>query len=380
MRYYKIQPSDTILHICNKFDITVEEFKNANPNVRYLIVGNYINIPDKESEPVINFPEQNKKENVKMIKKNGLVGAVILAILLLAALFGTVICLERIPAGYVGVVYNMNGGVDGEVLTQGWHVVPPTKKITTYSIGMEQSYLTSDKKGDSPNDESFSIPTSDGKTVRVNLEFSYRFDEERVVETFVMFKGKSGESIKDTFIKPKVVAWTQEVSANHPVTDIFGDQRTVINNELDIHLREKFDAYGIIIDTVNFTDIAVDEETAAAIQKKVTAQQELELASIEAQTAKVQAEKDKEIARIAAEKDKEVASIQAEKTLITAEAKANALRIEAEAEAEANTMIAKSLTGELIEKIKYERWDGQMPMVAGDANPIVSLGDMTNKE
>ena len=315
-----------------------------------------------------------------MFNKNGLVGASILAILLIVALIGTVVCLERIPAGYVGVVYNMNGGVDGEVLTQGWHIVPPTKKITTYSIGMEQSYLTSEDKGDSKKDESFSIPTSDGKTVRVNLEFSYHFDEERVAQTFTMFKGKSGESIKDTFIKPKVVAWTQEVSANHPVTDIFGDQRTAINNELDIHLREKFNAYGIIIDTVNFTDIAVDDETAAAIQKKVTAQQELELASIEAQTAKVQAEKDKEIARIAAEKDKEVAAIQAEKTVITAEAKAEALRIEAEAEADANTMIAKSLTTELIDKIKYERWDGQMPMISGEVAPIVSVSDIMNKE
>ena len=93
-----------------------------------------------------------------------------------------------------------------------------------------------------------------------------------------------------------------------------------------------------------------------------------------------QAEKDKEIARIAAEKDKEVAAIQAEKTLITAEAKADALRIEAEAEAEANTMIAKSLTAELIDKIKYERWNGQMPVISGEITPIVSLSDVVNKE
>lgn len=90
----------------------------------------------------------------------------------------------------------MSGGVDGEVLTQGWHLVSPTKKVTTYSIGLEQSYLTSDDRGDSPNDESFNVPTSDGKTVKVNLEFSYRFDEERVAETFTLFKGKDGETIK----------------------------------------------------------------------------------------------------------------------------------------------------------------------------------------
>lgn len=292
----------------------------------------------------------------------GSIGAVILAIVLVLCLFCAVVCIETVPAGYVGVVYNMNGGVDGEILTQGWHLVAPTKRVTTYSIGIEQSYLTSEDKGDSPKDESFSIPTSDGKTVRVNLEFSYRFDESRVSETFVKFKGKSGEVVKDTFIKPKIVAWTQEVSANYPVTDIFGDKRTEINAELDTYLRSKFDQYGIIIDTVNFTDISVDTETAAAIQKKVTAQQELELANIEAETAKVNAERDKEVAQIAAEK-----------AVIEAEAEANVIRIAAEAEADANKKIAASLTNELIEKIKYERWNGVMPTVTGGTTPIVSV-------
>lgn len=297
------------------------------------------------------------------MKKSGIIGGIVIALVLIFGLITAITCLERVPTDYVGVVYNMSGGVDGEVLTQGWHLVSPTKKVTTYSIGLEQSYLTSEDKGDSPNDESFNVPTSDGKTVKVNLEFSYRFDEDRVAETFTLFKGKDGETIKDTFIKPKIVAWTQEVTANYPVTDIFGDQRTAINAELDVYLREKFDQYGIIIDTVNFTDISVDAETAEAIQKKVNAQQELELANIEAQTAKVQAEK-----------EKEVAEIQAEQALIQAQAQADALEIAAQAEAEANAKIAASLTPELIEKIKYEQWNGQMPstMAGTDSSILIT--------
>lgn len=305
--------------------------------------------------------------------KTGKVGAVFLGIIMVVAIVLCFMCMERVPAGYVGVVYNMSGGVDGEVLTQGWHFVEPTKKVTIYSIGIEQSYLTSDDKGDSKKDESFSIPTSDGKTVRVNLEFSYKFDADRVSDTFVQFKGRSGETIKDTFIKPKVIAWTQEVSARYPVTDIFGDKRTEINAELDTYLKEKFLPYGIIIDTVNFTDISVDEETAAAIQKKVTAQQELELANIEAQTAKVQAEKDKQVALITAEKDKETAQIEAEQAKIIAEGEAEAKKIAAEAEAEANRKIAESLTPELIEKIKYEQWNGELPQVQGTNSSIVDV-------
>lgn len=279
----------------------------------------------------------------------GFLGAIITAVVIFGTIIGVITCMERVPAGYVGVVYNMSGGIEGETLSQGWHVVSPTKKVTIYSIGIEQSYLTSEEKGDSKADESFNIPTADGKTVKVNLEFSYRFDADKVADTFVQFKGRSGEEIKNTFIKPKVMAWTQEVSARYPVTDIFGDKRTAINSELDIYLKEKFAPYGIIIDTVNFTDISVDAETNAAIQQKVNAQQKLELAKIEAETALIQAEKDKQVAQIEAER----------------------LLISANAEAEANRVIADSLTPEFIEKMQIEKWNGAYPTVVGSDSTII---------
>lgn len=322
------------------------------------------------------------------MRKTGYIGAIILGVILVVTLIVCMACLTKVDAGYVGVVYNMNGGIDGEVLTQGWHFVAPTKKVTEYSIGIEQSYLTAAIQGDSKRDESFNIPTSDGKTVKVDLEFSYRFDAERVTETFIQFKGRSGEEVKTTFIKPKIIAWTQEVSANYPVTDIFGDKRTKINAELDVYLKEKFEPYGIIIDTVNFTNISVDDETAAAIQKKVTAQQELELAEIEARTAMIQAEKEKEVALmkaeqekqaalIKAEADKEVALIEAEQKKIAADAEAYQITAKAEAEAEANKKIAESVTDDLIKYEYAQGWDGKLPIyVGGDGTiPVINVGD-----
>lgn len=303
--------------------------------------------------------------------RNAMISTVV-AIAMIIGIGAAISCVETIPAGYVGIVYSMNGGIVDKTLNQGWHVVSPTKKVTEYSIGIEQSYLTSEDKGDSPVDESFNVPTSDGKTVRVNMEFSYKFDAEKLPETFTVFKGQSGKEVKNSFIKPKVVAWTQEVTARYPVTDLFGDKRTEINEELDKYLKDKFAPYGIIIDTVNFTNIEVDDATAEAIQKKVNAQQELELAQIESETAKIQANKDREVARIAAEQEKEVAQINAEKAIIAAEGKAEALRISAEAEADANREIAASLTSTLIEKIKYEQWNGVMPNVTG-ANSIITM-------
>lgn len=292
----------------------------------------------------------------------GIVGSIVTGVLIVLIIVCGFACTERVPAGYVGVVYNMSGGVTGETLSQGWHIVAPTKNVTLYSIGIEQSYLTSDSKGDSKEDESFSTPTADGKSLTVDLEFSYKYDINRVTDVFTQFKGASGKEVKDIFIKPKMIAWTQEVTAKYPVTDVFGDKRQELNEALDTYLKEKFDKYGIVIDTVNFTNISTDPETQEAIQKKVNAQQELELARIQKQTAQVEAEKEKDVAQINAEKAK-----------IEAQGKADAELIKANAEAEANKKIAESLTDKLIEKSKYDKWNGELPYIEGNTTPIVSI-------
>lgn len=302
----------------------------------------------------------------------GSIVAGIIAVVVVSSIAG---CIVKIKPGYTGVVYSISGGVDGETLGKGWHVVSPTKSVTQYSTSLEQSYLVAADKGDSESDESFDTPTSDGKTLNVDIEFSYKFDKDRIADTFELFKGQDGETIKNTFIKPKISAWTQEVTSKYPVTDVFGDKRQELNEELDRYLKEKFDSYGIMIDTVNFTRIETDSETEAAIQQKVNAQQEQELANIQAKTAKINAEKDKEVARIEAEKNKEVAQINAEQASIKAESDANVAITRAEAEAKANKMVAESLTSELIEMQKYEKWNGELPQITGNATPIVDLGE-----
>lgn len=73
------------------------------------------------------------------------------------------------------------------------------------------------------------------------------------------------------------------------------------------------------------------------------------------------------------------AAIEAEQAKITAEGKAEATRIKADAEAEANKKIAESLTPELIEKQKIDKWNGDVPKVqGGNAATIVDAGDLTS--
>ena len=293
----------------------------------------------------------------------GIATAVIIALVVIV-LF---ICTVRIPAGYVGVVYNMNGGISDRTLTQGFHVISPTQNVTTYSIGIEQSYLTASKDGDSSDDESFEVPSNDGKGLTVDMTFTYRYDADRVADTFTRFKGQSGKDVKNSFIKPNIMSWTKEVTAKYSVIDLLGDKRATLNSELTDYLKQKFEPYGIVIESVALINMDPDEETRSAVQKKVNAQQDLELAKIEQQTANVNAEKEKEVAITKANQEKETAQINAEAKLI-----------EAQAQADANRLISQSLTPELIRQQMYDKWDGKLPTVqaGNDSSVIVDTSDI----
>ena len=56
------------------------------------------------------------------------------------------------------------------------------------------------------------------------------------------------------------------------------------------------------------------------------------------------------------------------------EAEAKAMVMLAEAQAEANKLLAESLTGNLLEKMYYEKWDGKLPYIyGGDNTPIIQM-------
>lgn len=69
--------------------------------------------------------------------RKGSLGGITLGIVIIVGIILMIFCTTRVPAGYIAVQYNVNGGIAGDVLEQGWHIVPPTVNTTLYSIGLE---------------------------------------------------------------------------------------------------------------------------------------------------------------------------------------------------------------------------------------------------
>jgi regulator of protease activity HflC (stomatin/prohibitin superfamily) len=268
-------------------------------------------------------------------------GAIILAIILL------IMCSVRVPAGYVAVQYSLNGGVKDKVLTQGWHMIPPTVHATKYTVGIEQSYLTKDDRGDSEEDESYSASSAEGKALDIELTYTYQYQPENVTAVFTRFKGQSGKEVKESFIKPNIISWSKEVIARYNVADILGAEKANVNKDITEYVAKKFEPYGITISNVSLINIGVDKKTKEVINDKIAAQQKAETQKIENQT-KV---------------DK-------------AKADAEARLIEAKAEAEANELLQKSLSDKVLKQQYLEKWDGVLPKVSSDSSMIYDIGDV----
>lgn len=261
-----------------------------------------------------------------MKKLGGFVAAIVLVIV-------AIICMKslvRVPAGYAAVQYNVNGGVEKKVLDQGWHWKSPMVKTTLYTVGLEQSYLTASKKGDSPDDDSFTASSSEGKSMTLELTYTYQYKQNSVADVFTRFKGQSGKEVRDSFIKPNIVSWTKEIVANYKVSDILGSERANINSAVSDYLAKKFEPYGITISNVSLINIDVDKDTMKAINAKIKAQQDAETQAIQNQT----------------NIDKAKADAEAEVT--KAKGDADAKVIAAQAEADANAKINSSITDQLI--------------------------------
>ncbi len=275
----------------------------------------------------------------------GKVGAISLAGVILILVLLVVFCSVRVPAGYVAVQYDLNGGVRDKILTQGWHLISPTVHTTKYTVGIEQSYLTKDERGDSEEDESFTASSAEGKALDIDLTFTYQYQPENVAKVFTMFKGQSGKEVRDSFIKPNIISWTKEVVARYNVADVLGAEKANVNSALTKYIGEKFEGYGITVSNVSLINIDVDKKTREVINNKIAAQQEAETQKIKNQT-KV---------------DK-------------AKADAEAVLIEAKAQAEANEMLKKSLSKEIIQQAYLEKWDGKLPKVQSGDSMIYDIG------
>lgn len=292
--------------------------------------------------------------------------AIVMAVIIafVAAVFA-IDCAERVPVGYVGVVYSAKG-VEQETLPQGWHWLHPFKEVKEFPISQQQIVFSNnpaDYDKDEHADWHIDAP-ADGGMLKLNLTVNYNFVPDHVVELYTRFNGMDGESIVESRVQNSIIAYVKEVTTRYTVMDIYSDKKAEVNQALTEYLDEKLSSeYGINVSAALIIDVQLDETLTDKIRAKEQAKQDVEIAELERQTALAQAETNKAIAESEAEVSKIKAESEAEIKRIQAEAAAEAKKIGADAERAANDEIKAGLNDDILDYKKIEKWNGQLPDV-----------------
>lgn len=266
--------------------------------------------------------EVKTKLKSSIIKKI-VITAVALAVIALLAFN----CLTVVEAGHTGVVVTL-GKVSNTVLQEGVHIKAPfvqtVVKIDNRIVKLEVET------------EAFS---KDLQTVSTTLAINYRVDSSM---SYSIYKN-IGASYETVLVVPAVNEVLKAIVAQYTAEESVTN-RALISDGLIKGLNEKLNSGGLYITDVNIVNFDFSEAFITAIEEKQVAQQQLLKAETEKQTA-----------------------------ITNAEAEAETIRIKSEAEAAANGTISQSLTEQIIEYNKIEKWNGELPQVTGGAEPLINL-------
>ena len=208
---------------------------------------------------------------------------------------------------------------------------------------VSRSWESGDSSAASSNKAIFG-ETSDNIGIYVGMNCTAMIEEKDAAKFLYRYNNTPLETIIDTDIKKMVEDRFNIETAKYASTELCAKKGEIVE-AVKSYVVDYFKEYGITITVLGLKEGISFENPAiqTALDEKFASEQKLEIQ---------QNENDANIAK--------------------AEAEAKAALIAAEAEAEANAKIAASLTPELIEKIKYETWNGQLPKVTG-GNSIINF-------
>ena len=225
---------------------------------------------------------------------------------------------------------------------------PSAKLIVVERTPETREWSSAKDNGTSTKNQAIYAESKESIGFSVGMNCSAQiYTEDDAVKFLYSYNNKTLEQIMDSEIRSRVESKFVEECAKYSLNEILVNKEQIMNTVRE-DVTNYFGDKGITITVLGMKDGIEyeDEAIQTAINDKFSSEQKL----------------------VTQENNNKV-------IVSKAEAEAEAQRIAAEAEADANKKIAESLTPELIEKQKIEKWKGDVPQVQGSATPIINMSE-----
>ena len=261
-----------------------------------------------------------------------------------------------VSPGHVGIViHRAGGGVDKTPLGAGLHARNPLlTSIEEYPIFMQTLVLTRGNTEGSPNNDEINVNSQEGQPLSVDVSMSFELDPARVPQLYQTFRTDIA-TIQHGYVKQTIRQALQEVIGSEQIADIIGPKKAEAVGRAQALIATRLAPYGIEVKQFTLNELRAPETVMSAINTKNVMQQQALTAQNELQKNTFQAQGDS----------------------IKAVGRAKAILAEAQAQAQANELLAKSISGSLVQYEMAKKWNGVMPQVSGASMPMIQMPGAT---
>ena len=247
------------------------------------------------------------------------------------------------PPGHRGVIYSQSGGVQTAERVEGLSFVIPYIQSAVQMDVRTQKWGTVCPSPASCVDAAFA-QSSDLQEITVHIAVGHHLDPTLAAELY-RDVGRGYEAI---LIRPLAFQFVKAEVGQIKAVD-FAQKRDEIAGNIHDALATELAPYGVVVEWVSIEDAIFDEDFIRAIKEKVIADEEAD-----EQRRLVEAERHKKA-----------------QVILQAEAAAADIRLRADAQAEANTVVAESLTSDLLIWQRVTGWNGELPETfIGNNDPL----------
>lgn len=255
----------------------------------------------------------------------------VIALVALVLLFGS---FGNVATGTRGVKTRF-GAVVGIISPGLYFKIPLVDHVTTMDVHTQS--LTATK------DAPLSAASNDLQDTRLAVVVNYHIAPTLVSDIFTQYGGADDYYIG--VVDPLIVATIKSVASEYTASDQI-QKRQEMSDKVLASLQTEFADKNVVIEKADITDISFSDTFTAAIEAKVTAQQNAEAAK-------------NKLAQV---------TYEGQQTIVTAQAVAEAQRIQSQA-------LAAAGGSDYVQLKAIEKWNGVLPaqMIPGSTVPFVNL-------
>lgn len=256
--------------------------------------------------------------------------------------------IQIIPAGHVGVVYSLFGGVEKRILKEGINIVIPfIESVTTYDA-RRIAYNFNETYDKYTIGQSIQCQTNDGQNVAFDVTVIAHLNKN---EAWKLHQNL-GKSYAERLIVPHTRSSFRNTVAKYPIEVVYTAGRKGLTEDAFHDLKKHLRKNSIILDEILIRGVRFSETFADAVERKQIALQE--------------SQRQKWMKRTA-EKEKE-------RKIIEGEGDATALSVKGQA-LSGDPRIAEL---EFLEQL--ENSDREFTVISGAKNSIINVGDFLKPE